>query len=116
MQGLPERLQYELAELFHNEDGGPKSAVVVAPPEPRDGTTWKGASVLAGTSTFAEHWCVHAPPDAPMHAHTNDPMHARTNAPMPWKWDCEGLDRGDDVDDEDADDADDDDDDDEEEE
>ena len=33
MQGLPERLQYELAELFHNEDGGLRSAVVVAPPE-----------------------------------------------------------------------------------
>ena len=26
-----------------------------------DHTTWFGAAVLAGTSTFAEHWCVHAP-------------------------------------------------------
>jgi len=60
MHGLPERLRYELAEMFA-ESGGSRSAVAVSPPEPADGTTWKGASVLAGTSTFAEHWCVHAP-------------------------------------------------------
>ena len=36
------------------------------PARPADASTWAGASVLAGTSTFAEHWCVHAPtaPDA----------------------------------------------------
>ena len=35
--------------------------VKVAPPRQGDLTTWFGASMLAGTSTFSEHWCVHAP-------------------------------------------------------
>ena len=42
------------------------SALALAHALPRcspqgDHTTWFGAAVLAGTSTFAEHWCVHAP-------------------------------------------------------
>jgi len=37
--------------------------VKVYPSQGGDLTTWRGASVLAGTSTFAEHWCVHAPTD-----------------------------------------------------
>ena len=41
-----------------------RAAVRVHPALEGDFTTWRGASVLAGTSTFAEHWCVHAPTHA----------------------------------------------------
>jgi len=64
MPGLAERLKFELTRLLEAEPGAVPS-VRVYPAQRGDHTTWLGASVLAGTSTFAEHWCVHAPTAPP---------------------------------------------------
>ena len=82
ISGLPQRLAHELGNAVEAARGGGGSAaaaeaspggrggggggatrasVRVRPSIDGDATTWIGASVLAGTSTFAEHWCVHAP-------------------------------------------------------
>ena len=60
IKGLPQRLEHEIGKKV----GGP-SNVRVHPSIDGDATTWIGASVLAGTSTFADHWCVHAPSSEP---------------------------------------------------
>mmetsp|Transcript_12232 Transcript_12232/g.26422 ORF Transcript_12232/g.26422 Transcript_12232/m.26422 type:complete len:608 (-) Transcript_12232:466-2289(-) len=60
MPKLPERLQFEIKTLLARQLGSQLN-VKVMPSLEGDHTTWFGASVLAGTSTFAEHWCVHAP-------------------------------------------------------
>ncbi|KAL3904690.1 MAG: hypothetical protein SGPRY_011193 [Prymnesium sp.] len=60
MPGLSSRLEGELSHLV-KANCGATAAVKVFPSIGGDLTTWRGASVLAGTSTFAEHWCVHAP-------------------------------------------------------
>ena len=63
--GLPTRLENELARKVNAESGraaaGRADHIVVRPSIEGDATTWHGASVLAGTATFAQHWCVHAP-------------------------------------------------------
>ena len=62
IKGLPQRLAHEIGEVVAKGDSGiSKASVKVRPSIDGDATTWIGASVLAGTSTFAEHWCVHAP-------------------------------------------------------
>ena len=62
IKGLPRRLAHEIAQIV----GGPSmGSVRVRPSIDGDATTWIGASVLAGTSTFADHWCVHAPSSGP---------------------------------------------------
>ena len=64
MPGLGERLKFELTRVLEAEPGAVPT-VRVYPAQRGDHTTWLGASVLAGTSTFAEHWCVHAPTAPP---------------------------------------------------
>lgn len=63
LPGLPARLEHELSLLVQTE--GDRSSrtcpIKVRPSLDGDATTWLGASVLAGTETFATHWCVHAP-------------------------------------------------------
>ena len=63
--GLAERLQSELAKLAREgrpaRDAVRPESVRVFPSRDGDHTTWLGARTLAGTSTFSEHWCVHAP-------------------------------------------------------
>ena len=82
ISGLLQRLAHELGNAVEAARGGGGSAgaaevspgrerrrrrrsdcasVRVRPSIDGDATTWIGASVLAGTSTFAEHWCAHAP-------------------------------------------------------
>jgi cell division ATPase FtsA len=62
MAGLPTRMENELKRTLKKESGMiSMPEVKVAPPRQGDLTTWFGASMLAGTSTFSEHWCVHAP-------------------------------------------------------
>ena len=102
LPGLPTRLENELAALVEAEPGrsaGKAEHIHVRPSIGGDATTWHGASVLAGTATFAHHWCVHAP-----------------TMPMPSGYDDEDEEDVDDDDDEDDDEDDDDDDDEEEEE
>lgn len=84
MPGLPERLAQELNEMVkpcHSPRASPRSPapavakraaageslpvvcgkVAVYPAHPSDTSTWLGASMLAGTSTFATHWAVRTP-------------------------------------------------------
>ena len=75
MPGLSTRLENEIRSVVADEPTAPSSSgravtasnVRVMPPTeaPCDATTWHGATVLAGTSTFAENWCVHAPASHP---------------------------------------------------
>lgn len=75
INGLPQRLAHELGnavetDYFEAVKGRngislSKECVRVRPSIDGDATTWLGAAMLAGTSTFAEHWCVHAPSGAP---------------------------------------------------
>lgn len=75
MPGLTNRLEAELTALLKLRTGvaaKPK----VHPAIRGDMTTWVGGSVLAGTSTFAEQWCMQSanrPPNEQMDLETSSP-------------------------------------------
>ena len=59
--GLYTRLQTEICHLLaaNNSDPATIESVTVHEPFQNDEAQWRGAAALAGTSTFAAHWCVH---------------------------------------------------------